>query len=204
MPYYKDKNILFIHIPKTGGTIIENQLKLNCKQTLYSGKTNELLAYPYNNISLQHQVYNTIYKYRDKLSVDFNNIKMFSLVRNPYDRLISDLIWFKLIDKNYTSDQVYKVFVNNYISRSDLDNHNIPQYKFLVDDNSKLNPNIEIFKCETLNENNDKINECLGVNIDIIQDNVNKDYSIYLNQNTIDLVNKIYKKDFELFQYKMK
>ena len=27
MPYYKNKNLLFIHVPKSGGNIIENNIK---------------------------------------------------------------------------------------------------------------------------------------------------------------------------------
>ena len=42
---------------------------------------------------------------------------------------------FSLIKKDFTAEQVYNVIKNNYLYRDDLDNHNEPQYKFLVDEN---------------------------------------------------------------------
>jgi len=205
MPYYKDKNLLFIHIPKTGGTVIENELKNIYKETLFIPViSNNILPFPFNNFSLQHQFYTTIYKYRDLLDVDFKNIKIFTVVRNPYERIISDLFWYKLIKKNYTSEQVYNIIKNNYLHRNNLDNHNQPQYKFLVDENNNLIKNIKIFKCENLNDENELINDFLGFKINIIQNNVNKDYSKYLNNKSILLINEFYKKDFIMFDYKMK
>ena len=204
MPYYKQKNLLFIHIPKTCGTIIEDQIKNIYKQSLYSGYSNSLLNSPYNKMSLQHQFYTTIYKFKDKLNINFDNIKIFSIVRNPYDRTISDLFWFKLIKKDFTAEQVYNTIKNNYLDRDDLDNHNKPQYKFITDEKSELIKNIKIFKTETLNKLNNELNKFLGFNINIKQNDVNKDYSRYLNENSISLINDFYKKDFQLFNYEFK
>lgn len=204
MPYYKEKNILFIHIPKTGGTVIEKSIKKTYKQTLYSTKTNNLLPQPFNKISLQHQFFTTIRNHKKKLSVIFKNIKIFSVVRNPYDRIISDLFWLKLIKKDYSAEEVLDVLKNNYIDRTDLDNHNVPQYKFITNKNEKIFPCITLFKTETLNDDNKKINEFLNIDIDIQQKNINKDYSRYLNEESISIINKHYKKDFEIFGYKMK
>jgi len=195
--------MLFIHIPKTGGTTIEQSIKKNTPQTLFSHYTNSLLDFPYNQKSLQHQFYTTIYKFRDKLDVNFDNIKIFSVVRNPYDRIISDLFWFKLIKKDFTAGQVYNVIKNNYLYRDDLDNHNEPQYKFIVDENSELIKNIKIFRTETLNESNDELSKFVDLNINIRKEGTNKDYSKYLNKDSISLINNFYKKDFELFNYKL-
>lgn len=203
MPYYKEKKLLFIHIPKTGGTNIEKNIIRHTPQRLYSGKTNSLLDFPYNQKSLQHQFYTTIYKFRDKLDVNFDNIKIFSVVRNPYDRIISDLFWFRLIKKNFTAGQVYNVIKNNYLYRDDLDNHNEPQYKFIVDENSELIKNIKIFRTETLNKSNDDLSKFVGFKINIQEKGINKNYSNYLNKDSISLINIFYKKDFELFNYKL-
>lgn len=201
MPYYKTANLLFIHIPKTGGTVIEEQLEKQHKQTLYSGRTNNILPSPFNKTSLQHQFYTTIFKFKNKLQINFDNIKIFCVVRNPYDRIISDLFWYKLIKNNYNPEQVFNVIKNKYIDRNDLDNHNKPQYKYITDKNENIIQNIKIFHCEKLNDTNTEINEFLGFNINIIKKNVNKDYSKYLNNKSIKIINNYYKKDFELFNY---
>ncbi len=138
------------------------------------------------------------------MNVNFDNIKIFSVVRNPYDRIISDLFWFKLIKKDFTTEKVYNVIKNNYLYRDNLDNHNKPQYKFIVDENSELIKNIKIFKTETLNESNNDLSKFVGCNINIRKQGVNKDYSNYLNKDSISLINTFYKKDFELFNYKLK
>ena len=202
MPYYPEKNILFIHVPKTGGTKIENELKKKYEQNLYNNKIgNNLLDTPFNNSSLQHQFYSTIYKYRDILNVNFDKIKIFSIVRNPYNRVISDLFWYRLIEENFTKNQVFNIIKNKYLYRNDLDNHNLPQYKFITDENLNLYKNIKVFKTENLNENNNELNEYLDVDIDIKRKNVNRNYMKYLNKKSISLINTFYDIDFKLFNY---
>jgi len=204
MPYYPQNNILFIHIPKTGGTNIELELQKNIKQILYSGPTNNLLPDPYNKISLQHQTYLTIYEYREFLSVTFSNIKILTVVRNPYDRIISDLFWYKLINKSTSKEEIYNIIKNVYLNSNNFDNHNIPQYKFITDENENLIPSIKIFKTENLNNENEIINNFLGFKINISNKNGNKDYSAYLDTDIINVINSFYHKDFELFNYEKK
>ena len=110
-------------MPKTGGTVVGGRLRNKFKQTLYSGPRNYILPKPYNTTSLQHQYYTTLYKYRNLLNINFNNIKIFTIVRNPYDRIISDLFFYSLIKKEDNSDKVFKIIKNNYIVKM-FDNHN--------------------------------------------------------------------------------
>ena len=82
------------------------------------------------------------------------------------------------------------------------DSHHIPQYHYVTYKNGELIPSIMIFKTENLNKQNNIINKKLGVNIDIKRRGINKNYSKYLNVKSINLINKVYTKDFELFKYK--
>lgn len=200
MPYYPQLNLLFIHIPKTGGSSVENFLKLQYKQTLI-GIQKKIFDDPkLGKITLQHQVYRTLYKYKELLKLPFDNkMRIITIVRNPYDRIISDLYWFNLIkrDSKYTQAQIYSIIKNKYLKKA-IDNHSTPQYKYLIDDEGKIPSNITIMRCEDLTNDMKKngFDEYCGKD-------TSQSYKHMLNSDSIKFINNLYKKDFELFNYDM-
>jgi hypothetical protein len=209
MPYFKtnDLNLLLIHIPKTGGTSIENYFfsKYNIKRDisalwLFLPSEIEIGSGFNKNISLQHQTYETIYKFRNELNVDFEDLKVIAVVRNPYERAISDLFFNKLITVDTTPEEVYDIIKNKFIPMNP-DNHALPQYMYLMFEN-KLLTGIDILNTETLTEDMKKI----GYTDFDLHDNTNLhkvDYYKYLNKESIKLINLYYKLDFVYFNYKM-
>jgi len=201
MPYYPDIHTLLLHIPKTGGTTVEEALKAKSSQILYSSWSNDVLSGDLKNQSLQHLTYMQIYYNRHILSVPIDDtLKIITIVRNPYHRVISDLFFFRYIEKQCPPIVVTDV-LKKYISKTDLDNHNIPQYKYVVDENNQLIQNIIIMKNETLTDDL-KLN---GISCDGIfyqkGTESSDNYMKYFDREGLDIVNTFYHKDFELFQY---
>jgi hypothetical protein len=204
MPYFRELNLLFIHIPKTGGTSIEFHLKEQTTMELYRrAKGNEMLTDPADRLaSLQHQPYLTLKKYAKLLSIPFDDpkLRIFTVVRNPYHRIVSDLFWLNKINKESSPEMVFNV-IKSYINSNNHDNHNLPQYKFVTDNDGNLVNDIHIMRTETLN--NDLI--AYGITDFDKRYYVGKEskskYIDYLNADSINLINKHYKKDFELFGY---
>ena len=206
MPYFKTLNILYIHIPKTGGSNIENYF-FNKSKTYPT--INNLLSYnirpinlKINDHSLQHLTYKEILQFKKFLNIDLDKSRMFTVVRNPYDRIISDLFFFRLIDKESTQDKVEKEIKKYLDSDSNYDNHKILQYNFILDENDKVDKNIIVIKTETLNKEMKNLgfpdfSEYCSSNFIS-----NKDYSSYMNNGSIKIINSYYKKDFEYFNYK--
>jgi hypothetical protein len=208
MPYFKnnDINVLFMHIPKTGGSSVELyfsskfNIPLNNK-SLYLYIEDELLLNKNIRInsSLQHITYNQIVEYSKIFNINFDNIKIITIVRNPYERFISDLFFYKLIKIDTTTEEVFNL-INEYVVSEKYDNHNIPQYKFITNNNEEIIKNIHILKTESLT--NDMHN--LGYNDFNIFENTNPNklnYYNYLNNETIEFINKFYHLDFILFNY---
>lgn len=207
MPYYKKKHILFIHIPKTGGTSVEDTLKQGDVQTMYSGKRNNLMPIQYlRHISLQHQTFNNIFRYRRFLPVKFDNIlRIISVVRNPYTRIISDLFFHKLINLRTSTNRVNRI-LKRYVRAmgSKYDNHNLPQYKFITNIKGKLIKGLILIKQENLNSDmKNKLNINIIFNKKKNGEKRKRNYYNYLNNDSIRLINRVYKRDFELFGYKM-
>lgn len=206
MPYYKQKNVLFVHIPKTGGTAIENAIGQHYEQTVFSYGWHDQLDSPYCYVSLQHQFYQTLVANQMRLGIQMDQpaFRVFAVVRNPYDRLISDLFWFGLIQFDTPPEKVFQIVKEVYLVCENMDNHPEPQYKYVTDEQGVLYPHIRIFKCEELNEKQDELNAFLQMHINIVDRNTNKQYNHYFNADLIALVNTVYQRDFELFDYKMK
>ena len=208
MPYFKNDyiNILFIHIPKTGGMSLESyfsskyNIQLN-NESLYSLIDEKIKSD--NNMmitsTLQHIIYNQMVKYNNIFNIDFNNIKIITIVRNPYERIISDLFFYSKIDVNTSKNEVYDL-IKQYVFSTDYDNHNIPQYMFITDDNKELIPDINILHTETLN---DDMKNLGFEDFDVwTNNNTNKvDYYNYLNNESIEFINNFYHLDFVLFNY---
>ena len=205
----KENNILFIHIPKTGGSSIETYFIKKCE----SNNKNDMLITPENTNfiklgkSAQHLEYKTIMENKDILNLDTCSFsKIITIVRNPYTRIISELFWNKSINNDMNANDVFNVLLNilnKYKDNNNIyDNHIRPQYQFIIDNNGKINKDIIILRNEKLNEMMHHIgytdfNEKAHVG------STNINYFKYLNRKSIHLINKFYKNDFLCFGYKI-
>jgi hypothetical protein len=217
MPYFKnnDINVLFIHIPKTGGTTLESYFseKYNIPLNLDSlyedvednnclDKETKIRNHLEINATLQHLIYRTIMKYKDFFKIDCANLEVITIVRNPYERIISDLFWYNKITLSSTKEEVFLV-IKKYLKER-LDNHNIPQYLFITDANKNLIPGIKILHTETLKKDMIELgytdfDNHYYKNKNTTRNNIN--YYDFLNQDSIQLINWYYHYDFELFHY---
>lgn len=115
------------------------------------------------------------------------------------------MLFVKMIDENSVPDEIYNKLANEYLTNlynPENDNHRIPQYMFLLDENYELLKNVTILKTETLTEDMKKLGHTDFEN-HYYKTTISREYMDFLNKDSIEIINKYYKKDFEYFDYKM-
>ncbi len=199
---------IFVHIPKTGGSSIENviwPLKSDrVVENLWMG-----LVRPYYNKyqmdGLQHLTSNQIKT--EVGSKVFSSYYKFSVVRNPWEKAVSQFIYTKhkrkdlrkIIDMTkWTSFEKYL----NLISENEH-THWMKQVNFICDKNGTIMVD-KIIRFENIEKEFELIRQHLGIqNITLphVNKSKRKHYTKYYNKRTIQIISNLYKEDIELFNY---
>lgn len=214
MPICHDKKLIFIHIPKTGGTSIEKALGVQQLDNLFSFKRcSEMLPHVVEMFSgsEKNRVYATTPQHLSAsqlkiiLGKTFDEYQKFAIVRNPYDRIVSEyhytqtnpnqrLAQFKRINfKTF----VRKVFnLPEMVRHSLFDSHLNSQHSFLHDSlGFSLVENV--FNFETLNE----VSNWLNLSLPHERKSVRKHWEEYIDDESKRIINDVYSIDFETFKY---
>ena len=194
-----ERKIIFIHIPKTGGTTVEKRLKLTNLDNLYS--TSLFI----NNRTLQHMTWD---KYIEKFPDKFKAYKTFSIVRDPYRRFLSSYFWFppqagmgklsgQTLDQ-YINTVAWHVLTKEF-NKTPFHEHLIPQWKYICNDKGDIMIDI-LFKQEKYHE----VDIFLETNFGCYSKEkyeIGHKHNINLTDEQKHKIYSLYKKDFEIFGY---
>jgi len=180
---------VFVHINKTGGTSIEEILKKLSR-----------------NLNGKHHFIQEYRKLADAKH-GFENYFKFTIVRNPWDRLLSNYFYKKLNYNNLIQDLSFKKWITNscdrnYSFENCLSRHT--QLDWIVDENGEVVVDF-IGKFENLQEDFDTICDKIGIprqKLPHKNKSKHKHYTEYYDDETRAIVAEKYAKDIEYFGYK--
>lgn len=194
MVWCHEKKLIFVHIPKTGGTTVEHYLNLmNCMQGYCVIKNIAFQHFNWKDYKrfLGNKIYNTYFK--------------FSIVRHPVDRCISEYYWTPLNFgyKKGTSFNKFLIEVEDIVKNkrffdSVWHDHFQSQSYYILDKNNKVQVD-KIFRFEKFFQINTFLNKYTDEQIEAKQKNNIK--KLIPNAQQISKIYEIYKEDFENFNY---
>ena len=196
MPISQKNKIIFVHVPKCAGSSIEYHFEM-----IKPGKVfyPEIIFGWQNNSWSQHWSFEQIIKECKKLNINTDDFFSFSVVRNPWDRLVSSFFWRKT---NPKFSMEFKEFVKHFRFNNRV--HFKPQHEFIIDKNG--NQMVD-FVCRYENLQEDFNFLCCKIgqepkNLCRANKTNHKNYTEYYDNETIDIVSEKYAKDIEYFNYK--
>ncbi len=142
MPLFVRSKLLFIHIPKTGGTSIEKLLEERGEAMSMFTSTGSIFI---NGHTPQHCTFREL----QDLNMVTDEVRIFTVVRNPVDRTISEYFYLKRhrpdIDELYRGfDGFLDLFLNSR-NNAFFDNHNLSNVEYLIDHAGLISDRVTIF-----------------------------------------------------------
>lgn len=215
--YIEQFNSYFIHVPKAGGSSIEKfffnlaGLQPDMHNVFGSLGRKEAAKWHFGNrvpglrhSETQHMTVWDCKKFEVKefLNADYT----FSIVRNPWDRFISEVFWKRerLNMKNHTfQDQlVLQALCCDNNLNNNLRPHNTPQWKFIYDEWGHQGVD-DVFKLEELDKAEKKLSEVFNTHVKFPHINTTKrnHYDEYLTEDLKKHLYPVIKDDLEIFGY---
>jgi hypothetical protein len=240
------KQLMFLHIPKTGGSSIESsaakgghswgyclfqQGNTGDKQSYYCPPNKRKVPRLRGNQGHAWWHYPVQYLPMDAKRL-YENATLFAVVRNPYSRAVSEYYYacgfrrytfgYNINSPAYMNRQIaskLQEFMKCPTGKNSscpflANGHFIPQYDYLFDDDNNNNGREQIvthvLHMENLQHEFEELMNAYGLNVNLTSSRAthNRKKSATLGvddltTDTIDLINKVYAKDFEIGGYKM-
>lgn len=199
---------IFIHIPKTGGTSVKNNIFL---KTVLPGKRSKI---SFEDYCLS--AHSSIKEYNIKFPERVSNYYKFSFVRNPWDKMLSyNFFCNKETDERLKSSFLPLIHVKGEFTKvvhhlyKNRDNEHIkryvtgPQLEWFENENGKILMD-DIFRFENLDEGIDRICKKLIIKrtpLEKLNTTNHEHYSHYYDDTTINMIGEMFKRDIDYFGY---
>ena len=211
----KDKNfdICFIWIPKSAGTSVYKTISEHAGMRLLK-KPKEFMNFDNQGVvTFGHVHYLSLLRDGFVSKKYHDNSYKFSIVRNPYERVASLYNYLAQGSriKGWDFDRFLYEVENNRppigLYNTHAISHANPQADWIIDQKSQFIVD-DVFKLDKMDELHAKLNTDYNLSINswkkenISPKIVTFEENILNHKNRIDLINRVYRKDFDLFDFK--
>lgn len=205
MPVSHELKCLFVHIPKTAGTSIEAALGMHGEQEDVGLRAVAGTTEDPGRLFGGHLQYLTLKEIQRRLTVDvLRGYYKFTLVRNPWDRLVSEYAWISRGDGRQWARGPVGTFEEFVRSRDyeRVHRHGLAQVEFItgIDGHVGLD---DVFRFEDLPAAWEEICGRLGRRRPL-EHRMRSDRGSYRDAYTAEtreIVAQVYRRDIEVFEY---
>lgn len=206
MPIFYNPKIIFIHIPRTGGTAFLAKIgETNSRFPDYTPSNSSHYNHPFTHKTYLH--------YKKDLKEKINDYKLMTIVRNPYERMVSyykmhligtNLLQIQRQNKFDSYDKEYNFYlkkmfiekkftlIENVSSLIIPEICHLTQTDYLINEDNVIEKKIEVYKLEDFKKNLPEIN--------ITKFDV--DFKLfYKSKENIEIIKNYFYNDFINFNY---